>query len=270
MEVRRRWITGYIHEQLDVQRFQILNPETQIRGIGDLEGAHLSDSSANPQKNAHLRATRTPLGSLSSLPPEIRRMIYAEVFCSGSIALLRTSRSVYIDAESIIPTAGEHRIRILSDYDIESWAPTQYTIDRAQNLTIRVSFADRVVYDIDVQRHMARITGDLKTWQPRTRCRVFIESAGQLSPYFLGTRSPLHLHYMSGFEIVEVIFDFSQSSSHYEMTPASADLMNEKQQQTSICERFKDGVGMRLGEPTLDYKFNQWRLLYHPRQAQDI
>ena len=86
------------------------------------------------------------LGTLGTLPPEIRGMVYALLFCTGHTALARVSKAMYEDTKSDLLQHGIYHMAIeyLSVPRSYSWKvirkPTQTVLPRIRNLDVCVKY----------------------------------------------------------------------------------------------------------------------------------
>ena len=79
-------------------------------------------------------------GDLGLLPPEIRTMIYAPVFASGSTALTRTSKALHKETWDALHRCGVYRVHINSDF--EDWQGSDMVgkyLKNVQNVYLRIT-----------------------------------------------------------------------------------------------------------------------------------
>ena len=94
----------------------------------------------------------TPFGTLGNLPPEIRSMIYENLFVRGSVALTRASRALYAESKGSLNKYGACRVRVQQVCGrVDGYYITRYTQD------LRLDLIPSHVKTLALTLHLERI-----------------------------------------------------------------------------------------------------------------
>ena len=192
-----------------------------------------------------------PLGSLSTFPPEIRRMIYREVFSSGSISILQTSQSTNADARDAFSASGVFHLNINPR---NHWWPRLRSClleggnTNARNVSMRVN--PRGLAYLSIENRTLASAIDLLGSQDLLRdCRIFVECPGSFNlldaMHKLNRQDPFDLHNFAAFETVEVIFESVVGSMYYDGI-RSHSLSESLRREGRFCNDIMSRVGSRL------------------------